>query len=157
MTWHAAEMPDDALPPDSLVGRLLNPEPECDDVPPVFPEDGSTLPVLTEEVLAASERAGLPLCLWQILAPVLDDYICEALRASDDPDAVQEPEYPACRQEVFDVIEAVRDYIAPESEPPSGADWPDAYYRMRCAKWERDQEIRALLTEQARIAREQQS
>ena len=27
MTWHAAIMPDDALDPDSLVGRILNPAP----------------------------------------------------------------------------------------------------------------------------------
>ena len=61
MTWTADIMPDDALDPDSLVGRMLR----CDDVPPVEQEitgdgSGASLPPFSNQ-----PRVGEPLPLWQ--------------------------------------------------------------------------------------------
>lgn len=53
-----------------------------------------------------------------------------------------------------DIIDTVRDWLVPDTDPPSGDDWPDLHYRMRY--WERDQELRDRLTDQARIARGEQ-
>lgn len=162
MTWHAAEMPNDALDPDYLVGRLLKAD-KPKGGPPEFLLVYQCLPgeaEITGPEVRAIPPEPLPLCLWQILAPVLDEYILEALRAADDPDAEQEAEYPACRQEVSGVIEALRDWLLPEEPCPDPrseqileAPWCEksgTYYA-----WRDRQRLRAQLTEQARIAREQ--
>ena len=142
LTWSHETLPDSALDPESLVGRVLasqDVQPEAVEHAIAFAEehDGGL------RTLATIEKAEIP--LWRTM------HVSYWVESGTEVDEKWPPAWPRCYAAE---IEAIRDYITPDSDSPSGEDWPDAYYRLRYAKWERDQEIRALLTEQARIARE---
>lgn len=150
MTWTAAIMPDDALPRDCFVGRMLNPEPECDDVPPVFPEDGSSLPVLTEDVLAASERAELP--LWPHDAPALWEKMAMCWSAAPTGSLSRRD-----RDAIAAEIEALRDHMAREVDKPLRSTliskgWVDDFNADTLVRLIQ-RHYSSYLTEQARIAR----
>ena len=121
MTWTAAIMPDDALPPDSLVGRMLN---------PLTDETGSG-----DVILDAQPE---PLPLWR----VMDRARFVAALEDDDDGSL-------CAAE----IEALRDVMLPEEPEPYITAWPDPACFKRYSGWEERQRLRALLTQQARIAR----
>ncbi len=141
MTWTAAIMPDDALPPDSLVGTMLNAD-------KVQPEAMAAAMEFMDEydddlkALADSERAELP--LWRVMeqaheqeAGCVIDHMGNAV--------LGEPDWFTRAAE----IEALRDHmLPPEPEPTTGS-----CLDQRRAIWRRDNQIREYLTEQARIAR----
>jgi hypothetical protein len=133
MTWTAAVMSDDHLDPDSLVGRMLR----CDDVPPVFPDDGSSLPVLAEDVLSAE-----PLPLWLVMA--------RAEAKERGSDAYLPLNFSSrCIKAWAPVIEALADWLLPDSDALAIDELAAAQQHLRHAlEWQR-----ARLTEQARIAR----
>lgn len=148
--WTAAIMPNDALPPDSLVGRMLGVEEInkallANETGPFDP--GEPPPPATVEPM--------PLTLWQVLAPILDDCIIEALCDLDDPDVEPDPYHPERRQEVFEVIKGLRDWLLPdEHEPPMvRCSDPTADELVPRELWRDRQRLRALLTAEARIAR----
>jgi hypothetical protein len=141
MTWHAAEMPDDALDPTSLVGRMLNPEA----VPPeLVAEAEEFLEEYADDfkALAASERAELP--LWRVMD--------NAFR--DDPGS-DAPMHSIHREGYAAEIEALRDWL-PRRPPKEFYDQLCAELQIydvtmvgRTMDW-----LHELLTEQARIARD---
>ena len=119
MTWTAALLPDDALDPTSLVGRMLRPA--------------------TEESSAAEK----PLPLWQVMYRAYDEsYPAEIGRPWEDTDG-----YAA-------EIEALRDYLPDMPPQELITQWEEeegftfSEVVRRAMDW-----VRALLTEQARIAR----
>jgi hypothetical protein len=129
--WLAAVMPLDATDPDSLVGRMLG----VGEVPPVLPEDGSSLPVLTEDVLN-----GEPLPLWRVMQEAYDTAPRVCMNQEGHCHAAE--------------IEAVRDWLptVPSREflvSLGLADRQEPAQIARCTiEW-----LRGLLTQQARIAR----
>lgn len=93
-----------------------------------------------------------PLDLWQILRPVLDEYVIEAVSGMDDPDFEWEADHIDCLKDYADVVEALANQLAPpdEHEPPcgEGEPWPTAYQLISDGRWEQRQAIRQrLLTE----------
>jgi hypothetical protein len=132
MTWTAALLPDDALDPASLVGGMLNPEPECDDVPPVLPEYASSLPVLTEDVLSPATAEPMP--LWRVMEHA----------------GMHEPGTP--RDAIAAEIDALRDSMLPDEPEPHRAHGQPGSPNWE--RWDERRELRAWLTKQARIARE---
>ena len=122
MSWTAAIMDDDNLDPDSLVGRMLR----CDDVPPVFPDDGSSLPVLAEDVLSAE-----PLPLWRVI---------------DNAETLSWWNGGNQAQGTAASIEALRDWLLPDSDALPIDELAAAQQQLRHA-------LRARLTKQAEIAR----
>jgi hypothetical protein len=129
--WERDEMPLDATDPDSLVGRMLG----VGEVPPVLPEDGSSLPVLTEGVLN-----GEPLPLWRAME-----------RASISRPGLNRNWLVRAAE-----IEAVRDFIVPKEPEPSPVDPADGAPTAKWLRWHERQRLRDLLTQQARIARGEQ-
>ena len=134
MTWTADIMPDDALDPDSLVGRMLR----CDDVPPVEQEitgdgSGASLPPFSNQ-----PRVGEPLPLWQV-----------TMAAGCKPGGGFADDWPAAE------IEALRDWLLPEEAEPRLVDPPESMNSLAItAMYSERQRLRALLTEQAQVARE---
>lgn len=134
MTWTAAIMPDDALPPDSLVGRMLRPEPHYvsdeafDALQSFIAEDTASPPPATVEHLP----------LWRVMATASLTH--EMLRPGDP-----------YRTSLAAEIEALRDWLLPEAPEPSAYDGQPRY-EQRHTIWQRDNKLRAHLTEQARIA-----
>lgn len=136
MTWHAAEMPDDALPPDSLVRRII----DSDKVRPELIADAMEFMDAYDsdlQAMADRERAELP--LWRVIHA---GYWTEAGVDVDDDFPPPVPECYAAE------IEALRDWLLPEEPYCSDNDLMSHYV----ARTER-QRLRALLTDQARIAR----
>lgn len=133
MTWTAAVMPDDALDPESLVGRMLR----CDDVPPVEQEitgdgSGASLPPFSNQ-----PRVGDPLPLWRVMH---DAYWTEA---GVDTSRSFPPPVPEC---IAAEIDALANYLLPDSDALRINELAAAQQHLRRA-------LRARLTEQARIAR----
>lgn len=138
MTWTADIMPDDALDPDSLVGRMLNPEPEF------------TAEEL--EMIAAPWSYLEPPPLWRAMRRAYDQ--------SSVPTALADAAHPETGNCLTDrygyaaEIEALRDWLLPEEpEPePTRTDRLFGPAREAYLRWHERQRLRQLLTEQARIA-----
>tara|TARA_R110000868_G_scaffold336226_2_gene597038 strand:- start:462 stop:854 length:393 start_codon:yes stop_codon:yes gene_type:complete len=126
MTWTAALLPDDALDPDSLVGRMLNPEAK----PIQWPE------VKWQASPLAAEQAPQ---VFDVTLPPPATVDTLSLWWAMDLDR-----WP----ETYQVIEAVRDWLLPEETEPSFADNAAEWFG-----WHERQRLRSLLTKQARIAR----
>lgn len=134
MTWTASLLPDDALPPDSLVGSMLNPEPLKEDGQVFNKADAIKEPPATVEAMP----------LWRACQ---DAYYS----VTQHPDVLSEE----CeRLTIAAEIEALRDWL-PDMPPQEFIDqWCREYGDMDYTKVRRTMDwLRALLTEQARIAR----
>ena len=144
MTWTAAIMPDDALPPDCLVGRMLRPA--VDDVTWDSPKgvkmtgcritNAEGEPIM--EISFDSEPTPLP--LWRVMQYAGEGAWLESSYQEGQAQAAQ--------------IEALRDWL-PDMPPQQIIDqWCREYGDMDYTKVRRTMDcLRALLTEQARIAR----
>ena len=105
MTWTAAIMPDDALDPDSLVGRMLRPT--------------------VKESLTVEKTVEKPLPLWQAMYRAYDDsYPAEIGRSWEDTDG-----YAAEIEALRDWL--VPDEPEPPSSPHMGSWVNNALWRQR--------------------------
>ncbi len=137
MTRTASLLPDDALPPDSLVRRIIDADNVQQDAV------AAAMEFMDEyaddfKALAASERAELP--LWRVMHAAYH----EGMRAPGEHYG-----YGMAAE-----IEALRDWLLPEEPEP--VDLIRDQSRTASTAWQRWDErmsLRALLTEQARIAR----
>lgn len=134
MTWTASLLPDDALDPESLVGRMLNPEPE-------FTAEEVEMHAAPWSYLEPPE----PLPLWRVLeqahkqeAGCVFDHLGNTVLGEPD-------RYTRAAE-----IEALRDWLLPEEPAVISDSSPDDPIWARVNE---RQHLRALLTEQARIAR----
>ncbi len=136
MTWTAAIMPDDALPPDSLVKRII----DADKVrPELLAEAEEFLEEYADDFKALAE---LP--LWETMLYAYGN-------AERPPDVKRGIVYAIAAE-----IEALRDHIVPE-EPPApdyiNSDIGWIINTDEAIRRDERQRLRAQLTEQARIAR----
>jgi hypothetical protein len=133
MTWTAALLPDDALEPDSLVGRILNPEPTftAEEAKMIAAPWSCLEPPATVEPVPPLLRA-MTVASGQLLDATFGDATRLQCWAAE--------------------IEALRDLVLPEEPEPTTGGCLD----QRRAIWRRDNQIRTWLTEQARIARGEQ-
>jgi hypothetical protein len=129
-----------------LVGWMnVDAEDSCDEM---FPDDYEDLSDDWES--PPSPATVEPMPLWRVMWAAYDESQPDAFR--DDPGS-DAPMHSIHREGYAAEIEALRDYIVPEELEPYMTAWPDPACLKRHSGWAERQRLRAILTEQARIAR----
>jgi hypothetical protein len=150
MEWQKAEMPDDALDPNSLVGRIRNAERINNarwDSPMSVEMIGGWITDNQGEPIAEISFEG---------EEITGDGSGEALPPMPLHVWIQSARLEAAltghsiRQENAAVIDAARDFLLPEEPDLISDSIPDCPI---WARWDERRRLRAQLTEQARIAR----
>jgi hypothetical protein len=136
MTWTATLLPDDALPPDSLVKRILDAD-KVQQAAMVVAQQFMEEYADDFKALAAIEKADLEPSppLWRLMEKA---YVSGEHATTDG------------RSGTAAEIETLRDWLLPEEHLTPML--PDGYDGT-VARWQERQRLRAILTEQARIAR----
>lgn len=130
MTWTAGIMPDDALDPTSLVGRMLRPTTE---------ESSAVEPVSNDQTGTLNSPAGVKETrpLWRVMSRAYDE--------SAAPRGVLWDDHHGYAAEIDAIVQWL------PAMPPAeiwGNRQPDFFAAGLFMEW-----VRTLLTEQARIAR----
>lgn len=89
--------------------------------------------------------------LWQVLAPIMDDFVLQSLRDMDDPDAEVDQHDLDARSDYFDVVETLADWLVPEEPEPHIPDYPDCDDVAPWQRWRERQRLRQILLAEAAL------